>query len=210
MPARRTRRPRRRRRKPRGDRAMRAVRNLSKFVDRELHVLDLDDNSSIQNAVQFFHLSGIADGTLVNQRNGVQVTLRHLRLRLLAVTGTGNSRMRVIVLKDRQPDGAFPAPVDLFTNVGSTEGTILSPFNVTNKKRFKILFDRTWTCNPVIQPTPLLARSIPLNFKVTYNAPGNGIAQVVTNSLILVQLGLTAGGAASPDVEMAARITFAP
>jgi len=85
-------------------------------------------------------------GRIANRTRGVSLELRGL-IQTTAANGTEvpNQIGRILVVYDRQPNGAIPASSDIlqdFAYDGSTSSTNLSKLNMVNRDRFLILRDR--------------------------------------------------------------------
>jgi len=209
MPFRRRRRRRVRRRR-KGGKALRAVRALSKFVDKEMHLVDAGINFQQQIAIQFRLINAIPDGTLFNQRNGEQITMRSLRLKMMLRSGNSSVRIRVLLVYDKQPNGVLMTEQQLFQNVGTEFQVLVSPINHSLRKRYTILMDRLVNVNPVQNPVVILSKRLRMNHKTRYTGPGIAIADIDRGSLYLVTKGMSAGGAASPVIDFSTRLRFAP
>ncbi len=211
MPFRKRRRRMRRTRRRRGTKALRAVRALSKFVDRELHFHDTDDQFNQQDTPTILLLNGIGDGDTAITRQGLQLTNRHLRLRVYLATGTSATRTRIVLLIDRQPNGALPTAAQLFQQATPGLETVLSPRNQNFKKRFTILYDRLIPSNPVVAPTTLVAKSFRLKHITRFTSANGGIADLDKGSLVLFLTNdLNGNPAVSPVITMTSRLIFAP
>ena len=209
MPRRRpTRRRRSRKRGP--GKALRAVRTLSKFVDRELHIHDILDQNDITSTGLILLLTGINEGDTRSTRMGVQVTARSLRLSLFFAVGNQEALTRVILVIDRQTNGAFPTFADILQNVGTTGQVMSSAMNTENSKRFKVLWDRKVRTNSVDLPVHTTGVFKRLTHKVRYNGAGAGIGTALSGTLFLFLLSNTVGGANSPNVTTQSRLVFAP
>lgn len=84
-------------------------------------------------------LNGIDDGVTSSTRVGRRVNLASLTYRFmssLAATSAGASPIRLLIVYDRQPNGATPAITDIVV-----VDTITTVMNLANSKRFKVLVD---------------------------------------------------------------------
>jgi len=85
-------------------------------------------------------VNGIASGTGVTQRLGRKLLMRKMILRLYDqwTNGTisGFCPLRVVVIYDREPQGAVPAITDIFD-----VNTLISNMNLSNSDRFLVLVD---------------------------------------------------------------------
>lgn len=116
----------------------------------ELKSVDVFESSAILSQTATFQLmNGIQSGSSFYNRIGNVVRLRSLHLiGQLVVNGTAPASIpeydRVMVIYDRQSNGAFPALADVLTsykNDGTTSSTVFDHLNMNNKDRFQVLCD---------------------------------------------------------------------
>ena len=80
-------------------------------------------------------LNDVAQGTTAITRIGRKILMKSVLVQGLLATNTGNSA-RVLIVYDRQPNGALPAATDVLTS-----NTIMAAQNLDNRDRFLILAD---------------------------------------------------------------------
>jgi hypothetical protein len=154
-------------------------------------------------------LNGIAPGTSMAQRVGHVIHMSYLDMRCYTTVtaGTGvDQTHRVLLVLDKQCNGAAPAVTDVLTYAST-----MSPYNLYNRKRFLILMDRTFNLNAVAQggshKSWNVHKSIP--YEVTYNAGTAGtVADIITNSLYLVIVGSEAAGVTAGTSNVYSRLRF--
>jgi len=88
-------------------------------------------------------LNGIAQGTDYNQRIGRKFMMKSIMYRFLVridptAASVGNL-CRLLIVYDAQTNGALPAVTDILQI-----GDVLSPMNLNNRDRFKIISDKWW------------------------------------------------------------------
>jgi len=85
-------------------------------------------------------LNGVTQGTDFNQRIGRSVSMKSLLFRFTVEKATGansdGATARIILFYDAQTNGAAPAVTDVLATASH-----LSPMNLNNRDRFKILAD---------------------------------------------------------------------
>lgn len=84
-------------------------------------------------------LNPCAQGTTSVTRAGRRITMSSLDYRFqasLAATTAGSSPVRILIVYDKQPNGALAAVTDIVA-----VNTIDSPMNLNNARRFKVLVD---------------------------------------------------------------------
>lgn len=111
-------------------------------------------------------LNLVNQGTAISQRVGNKISLDHLKVTLNASIGgplnTDLLPFRILVVYDRQPNGAYPliqnilSQVDQFGVVTYNTGLFHSyELNPNNMERFSILYDQKITQPPVAEPTTI-------------------------------------------------------
>lgn len=204
MPFRRTRR--RTRRQPV---ALKAVKRLAKFVDTELHQVDVVANFvNVTNASVIHFVNPIAVGTDRVDRTGDQASMRNLEVRFDIRVGTNDSILRMIIFADRQTNGAVPALADVISD--DTFPTT-SPLNIDNKRRFKILSDRCYRSSATGGFNVTCHRKFhKLMHKQRFDGGSGAITDVVSGAVHCMSVSDQAGGANSPSLLIYTRCTFAP
>jgi len=177
-----------------------------KFVD----VLQNQNVTETGGSLQL--LNNVVEGDDQSTRNGDEISATSIQFRgyftndqsLTALLSTAPV-IRLLVFWDRQPNGAAPtigstaALPGLLDNSVITDFT-MAPYNRSVQKRYKVLYDRTFvmpepgfsstSSTPFNLPAVRMAfnKKISLNRVVKYDATGNGIADIDTNSLYSVAL----------------------
>lgn len=208
---RRVRRRRRGRAKTSGVKAMRMVKRLSRFVDTELHQQTLSvisTNITSGGGLTLLNTPGQGDDSF--NRTGSKIMCRFISIRLILERTVADQMIRLVLLVDKQPNGAFPVLADIFENDGAAPQAVLSPYLVGNKKRFRILSDKTHQCMASDKPIRFVKINRRLSFPTTFIGTTAGIASMGTNALYLIKVADTDTGGAGIDVSFTSRFTFAP
>lgn len=158
----------------------------------------------------FVHLlNGIGRGDNINQRNGREILMRSIQFQytcsVTPVTGV-DQQVRVMLVYDRQTNATELTAAQVLHQANT-----LSPRNLENRKRFKILYDRTHQLNAAGEPGSQVTRRFyrRLRHPVTFNALTNGdVADIVTGSLYLVIIGSVATGDTDAFVNCFSRIRY--
>ncbi len=93
-------------------------------------------------------LNVIAQGSKENERIGRRCTIRHISVDgmiqadAVELSGQGTNQWRVVLVLDKQANGASPVWLDVFDRA-----TIHSPFNLQASNRFTILAEKRFTMN---------------------------------------------------------------
>lgn len=154
-------------------------------------------------------LNGMTSGSGINQHVGREIMMKSVEFRYMTyatpVTGVDQYH-RVILVYDRQTNGAAPAATDVLVSA-----TAISPRNLENRHRFKILYDRTIEVNNVGEPGSTKARKFyrRLAHPVTFNAGVAGtVADITTGSLYMITIGTEAAGATAGSTSVYCRVRY--
>lgn len=154
-------------------------------------------------------LNGIARGDDINERIGRKVVLRSIEMRVESVSTntTGlDQNHRVLVVFDRQANATALTPADVLTAVD-----INSPRNLTNRSRFKIIYDNLHHLNASGESGShkVIDWYKRVWFPVTFNSGDAGtIADIQTGSLYLVVVGNQAPGGTAGAVGGKVRVRY--
>lgn len=173
--------------------------------------------------------NGLVPGTGSNNRVGRKISMRSISLRgwiFFAQAGTTPTAdfMRLVLVYDRQPNGALPAFADVFQDTnqaGTTNTDSLSNVNINNADRFKIIKEFVWASPGAAaaaaysgineQRVLELKAFIKLNALEThYNAGTAGtVADITTGSLFLMAAGLNGAADYQYRIKINARLRYA-
>lgn len=172
-------------------------RNELKFVD------SADTNKAVAVGGEIFLLNGIATGTDITNRVGRKICMKSLifNANIFNVATTANAlqgiMIRHMIIYDSQPNSAatLPAVTDILA-----AATTLSPLNLNNRDRFKIVYDKRSQIGAfVINGAPTLVAGSPynvfwnkyrkLNHDVIYSGVGNTIGNIGTGAMYLLVIG---------------------
>jgi len=139
-----------------------AIMTLKKKVSKlehseEVKYEDLYVTSTPASTGALYHCTGVAQGDNFNERVGEQITVKRaeVRFELNQIPSIVTSQVRLIMFWDKQCNGVGPTT---FASTSLAEGlldntvittTILSPYNVRTKNRYKILYDKCFKVEPV-------------------------------------------------------------
>lgn len=140
----------------------------------------------------FTLLNGCIPGTTDVTRTGRQIYMKLLRLSY-QVTSTAAGAVapcRVVVLYDKQTNGAAPSTADLFEDTGRFS---VSAFDHDNEQRFTILYDDMFMAT-VDATQRVVHGCIDVPLLTTYNAGTAGtVADIASGSLYLFTVNNSAG-----------------
>ncbi len=158
------------------------------MINVEYKFHDVVSSSATRNTQPtIIELSNIAQGDTDQTRDGAQIKVTSLLLRLMSLRHTSSftSMVRVMLVLDKQTNQAVYVNSDLIADITSQDG-IVSPLNLDNKYRFRVLFDKVIAipsghgCNY----TNVYLKD--LDVKLRYDASTSAIADLTSNSLSLV------------------------
>lgn len=169
----------------------------------------LDQNIAVDSGTAVALLNGIARGDEINQRNGREVVMRSIQFQYTArvTAGTGiDQQQRVMLVYDRQTNAAALTCAQVLATTST-----MSPRNLENRKRFKILYDRTFHLNASAEPNSELTRRFyrRLRHPITFNANTAGtVGDITTGSLYLVVTGSAAAGVTAGTLSYSSRVRY--
>lgn len=143
-------------------------------------------------------LNAIPQGTQIDQRVGNKIQISSIRVKAsLVITGSAPTfdGIRIMVVYDRNPNGAYPTISTILSDSGIVEGAMstantnfASSQNIAYKDRFLILRDQLLTidpdCSNIIRYDTFIKRKLETNFKASSN-PGV-IGDVSTGAVYLI------------------------
>lgn len=183
----------------------------SALLGEEIHYFDKtisDDGTTTSVALP---LNTIVQGDTIADRSANKILMKSLELRILYSNEaiTQNNRVRVLVVLDKQPNGAQA----VLTDVLEAEAIISFP-KIANKSRFKILADDVITLNQ----SGSAAGAFQKEFYHKYlkikgdlalsTFASNATAVPITNGLTIFYVGDVVAGAADADMTVNCRLSF--
>lgn len=157
-------------------------------------------------------------GTDYTNRIGRKTVIKSVFLRgLLSRDNTTPSALscqcRMILVLDKQPNGATPSIADILVNA-----TSYAQLNPNNRDRFRVIRDEVWVLGPngvggtntFASPNSFSVETyVKLSIPVIFNgANGGTAADINSNALYLVWIGNLASGNSDGQIDMTARVRF--
>jgi len=144
-------------------------------------------------------LNLVPQGAGVFQRVGNKIFTRNIRLRAYfsAATAADLVYLRVAVIYDRQPNGAYPAIADIFANATTGACTQMVSLNIANVRRFTPLRDQILTVDPAKSVMPVIDWYIPCRLQTEFKTSTSAIADITTGSILLVVSAVNGAGSLS-------------
>lgn len=184
----------------------------------ELKVIDtVVATANLTLTAGFALINGVTQGTDFDARIGRRTVMKSIFIRFTLYPNVANSApigdfARIIVLYDCQTNGAAPAAGDVL----KTAADYLSPLNLNNRDRFKILHDKIVPMNPNVYTAGALTAGDPMNKswklfkKINMETIFGGTAQTVgsiqTGSVYIMYM--SAGATSYSTLAYNARVRF--
>lgn len=129
-------------------------------------------------------LNGVAQGTTATTRLGRRIVMKSLFIRAtirLAATTAGESTVRFLVVYDKQTNAVAANNADVF----EVPANIMSPMNLGNSNRFKVLCDKVIPCLGATGPSSIVFQKyIKMNHPVEFNSGSAGtVGDIQTGSV---------------------------
>lgn len=193
----------------------------------EKKVFDTQMYADISNTGTFYSLCLPVPGAAMNQRIGRKLTIKSVQFKGIiqlelssspsgSVTAEAN-HLRMILLYDKQPNGAAPALADVLTG-GQTVNDL---FNIDNRDRFSIIKDKVWSFDPMIfdntnfshawnRTTAYCKMYKKLNLETVFNAGTAGtVADINSGNLVVLWLCNTVAGTdKNVDIYVNSRVRY--
>lgn len=185
------------------------------------------------NTGTFQLLNAMVQGSDLVNHQGRRIQMKSLHIRggifqNQAGAAAGADFFRIIVLYDRQPNGAAPALADVLQSVSQAGATTTSAYamlNMSNAERFKILAQETFksddpsgnvlgnepaTVSTAFKANWLFDRYIKLKNLETHFTGGNAgtVADMTTGSIYLLTVGMQSAANYQYGCSYASRIRF--
>jgi len=136
-------------------------------------------------------MNGVAIGDDYNNRNGREIKMKSIYMRMTGANLVDQeSSIRVMLVYDKQPNGAAPAITDILTSAD-----VNAPNNLNNKERFITISDKVYTASTAAKRSWICKKYKRLDTSVQYSGTGATIASIATGAvwLILIPQSLSTG-----------------
>lgn len=163
---------------------------------------------AISGIEPLFLINGVAAGTSISQRIGRKCRFTSIYIRMRVVTGnTPQSQIaRLIVVLDKQPNGAVMTGQQLLGSLTSGVANPWAPNNLDNRDRFKVLCDKTRLIQTnggtsgATSDVAFFKIYKKINIQTTYSGTDALIGSISTNALYMMCVGSNASDAATNAV----------
>lgn len=168
-----------------GSQMWKDIKWLKSVVNVERKYTDVSATTTASSTPTLVLLNGLSLGDTATTRDGVSVKANSSFLNVFfSINASATTTMvRVMLLLDTQPN----ATAATASEVLQSSGSVISPINITNGKRFKIMMDKKKSMS--INGTEIVRfkEFRKLGFHTRYNTANNGtIADISTNAFYLL------------------------
>lgn len=129
----------------------------------------------------------VPQGATVANRIGNKIVIKsiHVRSALVALAGV-QGEARLMLVYDKQPNGAFPAITDIITSQPLGAATAYSGVNIANKSRFQMIRDQFFNLDGAQSLVHSVNWYCKGRFDAEFGANAGNIGDFRTGSLLLV------------------------
>lgn len=193
------------------DKEIRALRRRLPKLEKRYALSELSA-LALNTSWSFSILNNVIQGGTAQSREGNECNFFRLEMSGLIQTAAvvgGSAVCRMLVVQDRQANGATFAATDLFYD----QTDIWSLFNVPLMHRFSVLFDKTIDLNSyAANSSNITYRSFKKNKKIkvktSYNGNVGTIADIEKNSIYFIYASNIAAGTDDPRGDFHIRLWF--
>ncbi len=118
---------------------------MAKFLNAEFKFIDTTREATLGSGSAYIQPLVLSiQGDTDNDRNGnsIKVTSLYINFHLILQAGVHANVIRIIVYRDSQTNGALLSTADLLAETADPQLAVISPLNIDNKYRFRVLHDK--------------------------------------------------------------------
>ncbi len=177
-------------------------------VDSEVKFVDVNFEAAVSTTPSTVLLNLIPQGSGPQTRIGNTCKLHSVKVRFTAIIDplVAATRLRVLIVIDKQPNGVFLTLADLLSNTAAGSGTMLSPPESDSWKRVRILRDHLFLLTTNVRNLQKKTWTIRLTLQPRFVDAAAGIANIETGALLLFMISDQAVNA--PIVSWSSRLKF--
>lgn len=161
--------------------------------------------------VAFGPLNALSQGAAASDRVGRKIQVRSIEMRgyLYGDSAAVVNHVRLVVVQDKQANGAAPSWTDIYDS-----NLYYSLRNLAKKQRFKILWDKTYTLvGNSSAPQDTTSKHVQMykkvNIQTDYNSGNAGtVADIDKNSIYVFAIALAGSGTGDMQWNGTARIRY--
>jgi len=184
--------------------ALSGVKKLRRQVEGKWNDFTSSYTASASGTIDVSLLSGVSQGDTAETRDGLRVvpTSLFIRYMLTAHLSGGEDAVRVSLIKDKFPKGAFLTLAQLYDTTA-----FLSPLKRENTDRFSVMYDRVHRISGTHGPEQAYVKKyFRLSGQTTYKGTDSLIASADTNHYFLVTH--NQGGSNRPTFNSVVRFSY--
>lgn len=126
-------------------------------------------------------ISGVATGTDGTTRIGRKILMKSFQIRYICGSGNPQSQHRVLVIYDKQANGALPTASQVVDT-----NSFMSPMNLANSDRFVVVMDDISDSQQSSALNISGKRYVKCNLEAIFSGTTNGIASITSGSIFIM------------------------
>lgn len=169
--------------------ALKIAQSVKALLNVEVKNFDIQQTVANMSTTPFIlQLSNIPQGDTTSTRDGNQLKTMGLELGYSLIVNATLPRtiVRIIVVCDKQTNQAIYNIDDLLED-SSAGDNIVSPYNLNNRHRFNIIYDRVHSLS-LAEATVTVKRYLAFSKLIRFDASTSAIADLTQNSISMVQM----------------------
>ncbi len=188
--------------------ALSLAKGLKRLVNVEIKNFDVQQTNIVVTEVPIIiQLTNVPQGDTTITRDGAQCKVLSLELSILLTRNTSafNSTVRLMLVCDKQTNQAIYLNTDLLDDITLIDN-LVSPYNLDNKYRFNIIWDRIFHVTAGSGSSKSFKKSFRMNKILRFDGNTPSIADLTSNSLSLVQVSNETAN--QPSITMFSRLRY--
>lgn len=168
--------------------AYKGVQLVKQLVNTEFDYKDTAATVNPAAAGALVLLNGLTQGDTASSRTGNSIRMKSYDMRWFVNNNSsaGQTEVRVMLVLDKQSNGVTPSVTDILAT-----NTVVSPRNLDNRKRFKVIMDRNYaisTAGPSSRYDSAHFKNIQTHVAYYNSSNAGTVADISTNALYLLYL----------------------
>ncbi len=188
--------------------ALSLARQVKQMINVEYKFFDSQFTGGAENTTpKITKLTNILQGDGGSSRDGNQVKVVGIYLNYLCTihASATTTQVRVLLVLDKQTNGVIYTAANLLKDVTVTDN-IISPYNLNNKYRFHVLYDKVHRLNDNGNQSITVKKYMKVNEKIRYTAEAGDITDLSSSSYSLMTFSNEATN--SPAFTMHVRLRY--
>lgn len=191
-----------------GVKVLHEIAKIKKQLNVEMKWLDtFSALTAISTTPQIVQVTNTQQGSTAETRVGEQIKLTSLYFKytLEANANAVNTFTRILIIQDMQTNGAIYTAADVFEN-SSGNADIVSPLNLKNKYRYRILYDKIHNFQDTGRKTAQDSFYKSIQMLIRYKSNNGDITDLSSNSLSIYLVSNQATN--TPSINYSMRLRF--